>query len=456
MKNIVVILYLFFTFLCIFFYSFANGEYNSFFLIFPLVLLFLFILLKNISNKVVDWFSIDVIFLGVFYLIHFGYLFSYELGYVDYDNEVFWSSIDMNATILLSTGVVASYLLGFSIISPKTEYNPLVFNNNHDKSLWVFSKSMLVIVFLMFWLPILSILSLALIDYSNLIQVGTLSSIGKLYWVGQYLAVFPLFFIFYLSFKYSKKLNIFLYLGFFYIFSYFFIGDRGGFLFYIIIPVVLYHYIFKKIKMKKMGGYILLILFLSSLVSISRVSSTYNPIEAYKLYQENENKGNPIVEAVSEFGQSIKTVNIVVANFPDEYSYWYGKSYIDSLLIVFPSISETRTSQGIDMWLTENFFGKYTHGRGGSMLMESFANFGLLGSIIFFNLLGIISAYLYKKTKTSENLLTLLVYVSFIAVICIWMRNTSSYLFRTMVWTVFLYYVVIIIAPKLPRVGFKK
>lgn len=454
MKEISALFYFFYMLLCCSLFLSIDSDYLSYYLFFPVVWFLSFVFLKKINNMTVDWFSIDVIFVFMFFLIHFGYLFCYELGYVDYEEEVFWSSLHMNSTILLATGAISSYLCGFSIISPKTEYNAMVFYSRYDDYLWFFGKVMLFIVLAMFWLPILSILNLAISDYSSLIQVGTLSSIGKLYWLGQYLAVFALFFIFYFSFKYKIKNSLFFYLGLFYVVSYFLIGDRGGFLFYVVIPVVLYHYLCKQINIKKMSIYILLILFLSALVGVSRVSSTYNPIEAYKLYQEADKKNNPIVEALSEFGKSIKTVNIVVANFPERYDYLYGKSYLDSFLIVFPSVFSTRTSQGVDVWVTETFFGKNTYGRGGSMLMESYSNFGLYGSMIFFNLLGMLSGYLYKKIKKSPSLLVMLVYVSFAAVICIWMRNTSGYVFRTMIWTVTIYYLVIA-AARLKKSEFK-
>lgn len=451
MKEIASFFYLFYTLFCCILFFTVSGEYNSTYIILPVFLCFIFILFKWNVNKDTDWFSLDMVFVGLFYLIHFGYLFCFELGLVEYDTEVFWSSLHMNSTVILASAAVSSYLTGFSLISPKTEYSNLNFYHKNEESIWLISKILLIIVILMFWMPILSIINLALSDYTNLIRVGELSSIGKLYWVGQYLAIFALSMIFLGFFKYKRLNSIFFYLAIFYILCYFLIGDRGGFLYYVIIPLIAYHYFYKKIQIKKIGVAIILILLCSSVISVSRVSSTYNPIDAYKLYKESEHKDNPLIEAFSEFGTSVKTVNIMLANVPNQYDYWYGKSYLDSMLIIFPSLFSTRSSQGIDVWLTETFFGKYTYGRGGSMLMESYGNFGFLGSLLFFNLLGLVSAYLYRNIKSNNSLLYFIFYLAFVASICIWMRNTSSYLFRTLAWTVLLYYIIIFLISYLPR-----
>lgn len=451
MKEIASFFYLSYTLLCSILFFTVSGEYESVYIILPVLLYLIFVFFKWNINKNTDWFSLDMIFMGLFYLIHFGYLFSFELDLVEYDTEVFWSSLHMNSTIILASAAASSYLTGFSLISPKTEYASLNFYHKSEESIWLISKFLLLLVILMFWMPILSIINLALSDYTNLIRVGELSSIGKLYWVGQYLAVFALSMIFLGFFKYRKLNSIFFYLAIFYILCYFIIGDRGGFLYYVIIPLIACHYFYKKIQITKIGLAILLVLLCSSVISVSRVSSTYNPIEAYKLYKEVEHKDNPIIEAFSEFGTSVKTVNIMIANVPNQYDYWYGKSYLDSILIIFPSLFSTRSSQGIDVWLTETFFGKHTYGRGGSMLMESYGNFGFLGSLIFFNLLGLLSAYLYRNIKSNNSLLYFIFYLAFAASICIWMRNTSSYLFRTLAWTVLLYYMIIFLISYLPK-----
>ena len=38
---------------------------------------------------------------------------------------------------------------------------------------------------------------------------------------------------------------------FFYIFCYLAIGDRGGFLYFVVIPLIAYHYLYKKIEIKR-------------------------------------------------------------------------------------------------------------------------------------------------------------------------------------------------------------
>lgn len=452
MKELGLVFYLFYTFICSALFIFTgSSEYSDFYLLIPFVLFLFFVFIKILNNKNADWFSLDVVFFILFYLIHFGYLFTFSLELSEYESEVFWNSNYMNSTIILASCSISSYLAGFTLISPKTEYKSLQFYHNKENQILIFAKFLMILVFVMFWLPILSILEMALIDYESLIRVGELSPIGKLYWIGQYLAVFCLSVISLSYFKKRKRNSFFVIIAFVYIISYFMIGDRGGFLYYAIIPLLSYHYFYKKINISKLTVALFVILLFSSVISVSRVTSTYNPVEAYKLYKEAENKDNPVLDSITEFGKSIKTVNIVVSNFPENYDYWYGKSYIDSFLIIFPNFFSNRSSEGIDAWLTETFFGKYTYGRGGSMLMESYGNFGFLGSLLFFNILGVISGLLYKNVKNNPSFIYLIIYLGFAASICIWMRNTSSYLFRTLAWTVILYYIILLLIPYLPK-----
>lgn len=445
MRNISFLIYLFASVFLLFFTEILIlDHYNEYYLILPAALIFTFFIIKKISSSEPDWLSPDVIFLLMFYLIHFSYLYLYSFDLVNYESEVFYNSEYMNITIFLCTSVLSFFLLGYSITSPKNFYLRVIVPDYNNESLFLISKIMIISCSLMFWLPILSIYNIAFSDYNALINVGSLSSIGKLYWLGQYISV-PFLSIYYLIYfkNLSKnKKDFFIIFPTIYILSYLFIGDRGGFLFYIIIPLICYNYIYKKLSLKKAFLAIFLLLFASTILSVSRVSSTYNPMEAYNLYKKSEKKDS-FVESISEFGQSVKTVNVAVSNIPKNYDYWYGKSYYDSLMISLPNLFSNRISQGVDTWLTETFFGKDTYGRGGSIVMESYINLGILGSNIFFLTLGMITGKIYRNFRSSKNMLYLVIYLTFMATIIIWMRNTSSYFFRTIIWSYALYILTI-------------
>lgn len=453
MKFLYLYFLIFFIFINIFLYINSTIFYSlDFIYLFPsLFLLIVFFLFKKIDNINVNWFAVDTIFVVMFYLFHFGYLYLYALGLKDYDDEVFWDSRYIYKSIHLLSICCSSYLLGFYLISQNTNLNKNKIESNQLEGIYFLSKIIVIIAFLMFWLPLLSIASIAFSNYEALISVGELSPIGKLYWIGQYIGVAALALYYLCKANLGKKFidGFFSLIPFLYILGYFAIGDRGGFLFYAVIPLVIYNLFYKKINIGKAFLVGLFILICSAIIATSRGDSNYNPLDAVSSYQEKRDD-NIIVESVSEFGKSFKTVPIIMSYIPERYDYWYGKSYIDAFLITFPSVFETRTSESISAWLTETAFGKYTYGRGGSITMESYGNFGGIGSIFFFIFLGLLSGFLYKKYCYSSKLVYAIAYVSLVSSICLWMRNSSNVVFRTVIWSIIICWLCINIAKYLP------
>lgn len=452
-KFIFIIFNFFNLYLNSFFYLNANDFIDLSFVDLFLTLFFIFgffVFKILINGKEVDWFSIDTIFVVMFSLFHYSYLILYSLGWVDYNNEVFWNSNIFYQSLYFSNMCMIGFVLGFSLFGYQTRIHKINLNFDYRYSLNTLSKFLFIIVFLMFWLPIISIFNLAVNDYKVLISVGEISPIGKLYWVGQYLAVCALS-LYYATKDYNKKFlhSFFDYLVLFYIFGYLVIGDRGGFILYMIIPLIIYNDCYKKINILKSLFFTITLLSISAVIAVARNYSVYNPLEAILLYNDSKEL-NPVISALAEFGASFKTLTLIMSYIPNHYDYWYGKSYIDSFLLTFPNFGEARKSTSVATWLTETAFGKDSYGRGGSIAMESFANFGVIGSVLFFCSLGVISAKLYKIYKNSKKLIHIVMYLSFISILCLWMRNTSVMLFRTIIWSVLITYFFIALIPYLP------
>ncbi|MGR3899680.1 oligosaccharide repeat unit polymerase [Psychrobacter sp. 1176_08] len=424
----------------------------SFFNLFPsLLLLIIYLLSKIVNKKSIDWTAIDNIFIVLFYVFHFSYIYLYFLDMSEYDSEVFWDSRYIYQSIYFLTIAASSFLIGFNIIVKDISLISKDNNNFNYKSLYDVSKFFIIFAFLSFWLPIVSIISLAFSDYKSLISVGAISPIGKLYWIGQYVGVGALA-IYYISrVKINKPLigGISSYFAIAYILGYLVIGDRGGFIFYAVIPLIIYNIFYKKINLLKGVVIGVSVLSVSSILAVSRVNSIYNPIKAYEAYSKTASN-NIIVSALEEFGKSFKTIPLIMSYIPEQYDYWYGKSYYESLLIIFPNLFGNRVSESISTWLTETAFGKDTYGRGGSILMESYGNFGLYGSVLFFIILGLISGKLYNKYKYSSNIYWMIAYIAFVASLCMWMRNSSAVVLRTVIWSLLMVWIAIHIAPYLP------
>jgi len=229
----------------------------------------------------------------------------------------------------------------------------------------------------------------------------------------------------------------------FYIFSVVIMGDRGGFIYLASIPFVAFHYFQRKLKISTAIILMLLVLFVMAVIGVARTFVVLDVKEMYKVYQESESRHetNAITRSFTEFGASIKTIVIAMGIIPSESDYWKGKSYLYSTQYVIPNIipGSTRIAGrniSPDIWLTETVFGdmNYTHGRGGSIAMEAYINFGVTGSITFF-MLGWMYRKLYEKVLAQLNLFNVVFFLGAISALVYWIRNTSIMFTRTFIWS---------------------
>src|SRR5690606_6929244 len=139
------------------------------------------------------------------------------------------------------------------------------------------------------------------------------------------------------------------------------------------------------ISLRKVAFFAIALLVLSSVIAAGRSQSIMNPLDMLLYYMEGGSGSSSIIDALNEFGISIKTVVISIYLVPSKYDFWYGSSFIDSFLIVFPNFFSHRVSSGIGVFVTEAAFGPIdsTHGRGGSIAMEAYLNFWYFGVLLF-------------------------------------------------------------------------
>jgi len=423
-------------------------KFEYIFLIFLLgIILFLF----NFNKRTFNPLSPDFVFYYLFVLFHYGYILLYYFGFIeDYNDEVFYSSYTFGKANYFLISCLSSFLIGYILFFNKT--GPFVFHRNFDvshktKRLYFLSKYFILISLIMFWVPVVSLAPMVFVDYSLIYRIGELSFFGKFFWVGQIFSIFSISLYYLSKFSLEKKFvdDFFSILPLFYIFGFLLIGQRAYFLYYLVVVMIAYQYFYKKINFPKLIIIGSAILFVSGILAISRVESVYNPIEAYRLYSESK-ENNPIISAIAEFGSTFKTVPIIMTYIPEQYDYFNGNTLIDSLQIVLPNFGEARTSNSLDAWLTYTAFGTDTWGRGGSIAMEAYGNFGIFGSQLFFMSLGIILANIYNKFYENNKFYYVLLYFLFISAICLWMRNTSVFVFRIVIWGSFAYFVCLFLS----------
>jgi len=275
-------------------------------------------------------------------------------------------------------------------------------------------------------------------DYGLLIDVGAASYLGKLFWLEQYIGVAALsLYCISSGLRHRKFMSgPFKYIAVFYVLSFLIIGDRGGFVYMAIIPSSPITFSEEDLW-KGLCGHPPSIHAGHPDHRVLRTRSIFNPIQMIRSYSEASSE-SPFLSSLNELGTTIKTVAITMHYVPDRYEYWWGSSYLYSLSLVVPNIKGMRSAAGTPgAWLTETAFGDLsrTHGRGGSIAMEAYRNFGFVLGLGVFLLLGFGFKKVYGRFLRQASIMNGVAFFSIIASVVLWVRNDSSLAPRTVIWS---------------------
>lgn len=414
-------------------------------LVYPLIcaaaLIFFFLGEKIFKEKHQrDFLEPDSLFFMIFYVFHFPYIALYMLGISGYDREVFYNPDTVPTAVYFCLLCLIFFLAGYGNSVGVGQQAKSIDNRFVLENALIISKVIIMACLLFFWIPLLVLGNAVFTDYSLIIDVGSVSYLGKFFWLQQYIGVAGLAMYSICSgLLYGKSMiGLFKYLAIFYVASFLIIGDRGGFVYLAVIPLVAFNIFEKKIMGKALLAILLSFSIIIPIIAFSRTRSIYNPIKMVRSYSED--RSEPLlVSALNELGTTIKTVAITMHFVPDRYEYWWGSSYMYSLSLVVPNVKGIRSSAGSPgAWLTETAFGDLskTHGRGGSIAMEAYRNFGIVFGLGVFLLLGCGIKKAYRRFLRSPGVISGVVYFSIIASVVLWVRNDSSLAPRTIIWSI--------------------
>ncbi len=388
-------------------------------------------------------------FVGFYSLFHFSYVVLYVYGLSDYDSEVFYNYSALEKAIYYCLACVCVFIVFYrlSCFSNSQATDGRVLQNIYkrgasDKNIeltYRLSKLLLLSALLFFWIPVIPVYKVVFSDYRSLISIGEISPLGRLFWLGQYIGYAAISLYLTIKSQSGRKLNsgwsvIVLYA---YMASFLLTGDRGGFISYLFMFLFAYVLYEKNIRIRNVFLVSVVLLFISSVVAVTRSQSLINPIDMIVYYIEG-GTGGSLVEALNEFGISIKTVVVALTVAPKYYDFWYGASFIDSFLLVLPNpFFDARVSEGLGVFITEVAFGPIdsTHGRGGSIAMEAYLNFWYFG-VILFALYGVFLRRVFVGLLIKTSIVRSVLFLSSIGAFSMWMRNTSGASFRIIIWSV--------------------
>lgn len=415
-------------------------------LLFSVLLVIIFIVLR-IFVAGGDKVSPDIVFVVFFYIFHFGYFYLYYLNLADYDSEIFLFPYYLGEAIFYLLICCSGFLLSYYIFYNYKDFNAdfLKASAGLNNNTIYFLKILLILLFLSFWVPILSLAPEIFYDFSLMRSVGEKGLGGKFYWFGQIVGITIVSLYFYNKLSNGQKFfnSLFDILPLSIVFASFLLGQRTYFLFYAIVLVSIYHNFYRNINFFKLFLSSIIVFSFSAVIAVSRVESVYNPIDALNLYLSNKENGF-IISALHEFGLTFKTIPFIMY-LTEDGNYWYFKSYLNSLMLSLPNLSDNiRTSnENMDSWVTYQLFGDDTYGRGGSIAMEAYGSFGPIFGSFFFFILGGFTAKLYNNFRFNSSLYYFSLYYAFLGALMLWMRANSNFLFRILIWSLIITFLLL-------------
>jgi len=401
-----------------------------------------------------NWLSPDVLFISVFCVFHFGYFVFYVLGIAPVNEEVFWAPSKVLLAMFFSICCLVAFMIVYEIVGVRFQ------NNQSYSCLPVFhptimlaAKTLILIAIMFMWGAILSAgVGRVLSDHRTLLRIGGQTG-GRFYWVSMNIGLVGVTLYCAISgLNYQKFMHglIFPFVVFAYIFSILLLGSRQNFIGICIGPILAFQYFQRKIKLPQLivGG--LIIFFAMGVIAMARTSGVLKTAQTYK-QKKTQSEQSLIVRTLISFGSSIKIVVAALELVPQNHTYWYGKSYTIAADRLIPNVipGRVRQSEGPVYWLNEVAFGdpESTYGRGGSIVAETYMNFGFTGSILFFGFLGYWVRTLYEKTLFNPTFLKVAWLFGVCGAFMIWMRNTINIASRPIMWTLMVAWAIKLLFP---------
>jgi hypothetical protein len=184
-----------------------------------------------------------------------------------------------------------------------------------------------------------------------------------------------------------------------------------------------------------------MLLILFGVVGIGRRAESLAPSDVYAAYKDYRAATgvNPFVASLAEAGSSFKTVNVACAFIPNAEPYWYGRSLLDSTLMIIPSpVAGLRHVVAPSGWVTMRALGDAgaeRAGWGSSIAMEAYMNFGLWGGAAFMMFLGYMMRRIYDTTLRRPGFLRVCLMLITLTGLALWCRNYSHHFIRPVCWT---------------------
>lgn len=406
--------------------------------------------LRKIENR---RFSLKSIILSFFFLFNFGQIFLWtlgihsasELGKVPlYSNFRIPDNYDIFKALIFSMQSFATLCLGFfisTLLHSDFKYKNY-FRNSQERSI-ILNLSIILgsIIIPLTFLKIIYILVFSLNNGYSALYYSNFSMNSILTKSEDYF--FPVIVGLLLGSNY--KLRYFVYSIFaLYVALYALAGERGNWIYKIIILFWMHSNFFNKLDYKKIikwGFFSGIFLYLIGIIVNLRQYGLGN-VTLNQIIEEAATTNNIFTRYLFEMGNSIG-ITLMAIFFGAESFSWLGNTYLTSLLASFST--KIALILGANVYYPANFLSqdilKINWGTGFNFFAESFINFGWLG----FTLMFIFGLVFSNITRTGQNDSVITNYFSCInaSIICSMVRDSSLNGFRLFTQVSLLLYLII-------------
>lgn len=257
---------------------------------------------------------------------------------------------------------------------------------------------------------------------------------------------FPCLVGFLVGSNYHRKIKLFVYIIFtFYLIINLLYGDRGSWIYYLLILIFMSHAFYKKLRWKKMFTYLLggimFLYFVDAIVTLRNTGiSVGNVLEALSL------KNSPIVSAIFEMGGSMQPTLVLIQYGWDIWPY--GNTYLNSILGLVSSKIFSLFNvpfETVSVWFSQKYLG-ISYGAAFSIVAEPLINYGPIITPLFMVLMGYIITsltYLDKYVNIDKHPLRVFFCVSTMSAFLPIVRNHSHYVLKYWFFGVLIYCILI-------------
>ena len=418
-----------------------------------IVILFYVIIYFNVYGSIFTPFNILVLFL---FLFNWGQCFMWSLG-IHIEGEIGTTNLFSNYPIpsdkqildgqLFTIFMIVFFLFGALVLHAFNGKKEVKFDFNFSLERKILYKTSQIIAIIVIPLVFYRILKAVAISYSygyialyygeNNIAGGFLSQVEVFF--------FPVLVGLLLGSNYNRTVRRLVYIIFaLYMGLYLIAGERGNWLYKLVLLIWLDHKYHKPINVKRILKYCIISIFTIYIVYavVDLRNTAFKTIEMKDIIQAFSVENFPLVSAIFEMGGNMGIIIILLA---EGSHIWNGYNTYLAAILGMPATFWLKYF-GIDFTYLENWFSqdilKLSWGSGFSFTGEAFINGGFGGAFIYALLLGMFIAYITKvdnRQINHQNILMIAFKVTSCNAFMTMMRGSSHSSFKAWFLGVVLY-----------------